>query len=70
MTTPIPDDGLEQRAASQRLRLHDSVSELRHNVRERFDVEKTARAYLWPASAVAGLVALVLGYRAGGAFTD
>jgi len=70
MTTAFPNDDLEQRAASQRLRLHHSVSELRSTVRERLDVEKTARTYLWPVSAVAGLLALVLGYSVAGAFRD
>jgi methyl coenzyme M reductase beta subunit len=70
MTDPIPSGDLEQRAASQRQRLHDSVSELRSNVRERLDVEKAARAYVWQASAAAGLLALALGYGIAGAFTD
>jgi methyl coenzyme M reductase beta subunit len=70
MTNPIPTDMLEQRAASQRQRLHDSVSELRSTVRQRLDVQKAARAYLWQASAAAGLLAFALGYAIGGAFTD
>jgi hypothetical protein len=70
MTTPFPADDLEQRAASQRQRLHNSVSELRSSVRERLNVQKAARAYVWRVSAVAGLVALVFGYSVAGAFTD
>ncbi len=66
MTDPLPSDALEQRAASQRQRLHDSVSELR----EHLDVQKTARNYVWRASAAAGLLALALGYAIAGAFTD
>jgi hypothetical protein len=70
MTDPLPSDMLEKRAASQRQRLHDSVSELRSTVRERLDVQKAARTYVWRASAAAGLLALALGYGIAGAFTD
>jgi hypothetical protein len=70
MTNPFSADDLEQRAASQRQRLHDSVSELRSTVRERLDVQKAARTYIWQASAAVGLLALALGYAVAGAFTD
>jgi hypothetical protein len=70
MTNPPLSDALEQRAASQRQRLHDSVTELRSNVREHLDVKKAARTYVWRASATAGLLALALGYAIAGAFTD
>ena len=64
MTDPLPN-ALEQRAANERQRLHDSVSELR----EHLDVQKTARSYVWRASAATGLLALVVGYGIAGAFT-
>jgi hypothetical protein len=70
MTNPLPADALEQRAASQRQRLHDSVSELRSNVRQHLDVQQAARTCVWRASAVAGLIALALGYGIAGSFTD
>ena len=70
MTDPIPSDVLEARAAAQRERLQQSVSELRSTVRERLDVQKAARTHVWPASAVAGFIALVVGYGIAGAFTD
>jgi len=66
MTGPLSIDLLEQRAASQRQRLHDSVIELRQHL----DPQKTARSYLWRASAAAALLALALGYGIAGAFTD
>ena len=66
MTVSLSTDILEQRAASQRQRLHDSVVELR----EHLDVQKTARTYLWRVAAVAALVAATLGYGVAGAFTD
>ncbi len=65
MTDPLPNS-LEERAAAERERLHNSVSELR----EHLDVQKTARHYVWRASAAAGIVALVVGYGIAGAFTE
>ncbi len=70
MTNPVPTDVLEQRAASQRQRLHESVEELRSTVRERLDVQKAARVYVLPLSAAAGLLAFALGYGIAGAFKD
>lgn len=66
----LPPDALEKQAESQRQRLHASVSELRSTVREHLDVQKAARAHVWQASAVMGLLALALGYGITGAFTD
>jgi hypothetical protein len=70
MTDPIHTDALEEQATLQRQRLQQSVSELRSTVRERLDVQKAARTYVWPASAVAGVLALIVGYGIAGAFTD
>ena len=61
----IPTDLLELRAAEQRRRLHNSVAELRLQMREKLDVRRNARRYFWPASAVIGLCGLVLGYGFG-----
>lgn len=66
MTGPLSPDLLEQRAASQRQRLHDSVIELRQHL----DPQANARTYFWRASAAAAIVALALGYGLTGAFTD
>jgi hypothetical protein len=62
----IPTDLLELRAAEQRRRLHNSVAELRLQMREKLDVRRNARRYFWPASAVVALCGLVLGYGFGG----
>jgi hypothetical protein len=70
MTNLFSAEELEQRAASQRQRLHESVSELRSTVRECLDVQKVARTYVWRASATVGLLALAMGYAVAGAFTD
>jgi hypothetical protein len=72
-TAGLPAEVLEQRAAEQRRRIHNSVSELkssvRETVRERLDVKRYARAYMWPAVGVVSLIALAAGYGVTGAFT-
>jgi hypothetical protein len=65
----VPTDILELRADEQRRQLHNSISELRTQMREKLDVKKNARDYVWPASGVIGLVGLVLGYGVAGIFT-
>lgn len=65
----IPTDLLELRAAEQRRRLHNSVAELRVQMREKLDLRRNARRYFWPASAVVGVCGLVLGYGFGGVLT-
>jgi ElaB/YqjD/DUF883 family membrane-anchored ribosome-binding protein len=62
MTSGIPVDVLEKRAADQRRQLHDSVSELRQTVRERLDVQRNLREHFWPAAGIMALAGLVLGY--------
>ena len=65
----IPTDLLELRAAEQRRRLHNSVAELRVQMREKLDLRRNARRYFWPASAVVGLCGLLMGYGFGGILT-
>jgi hypothetical protein len=65
----MPTDVLELRAAEERKRLHNSISELRMQVREKLDIRRNARQYLAPASAVIGLFGVVLGYGFAGMFT-
>jgi len=69
MTSSAPTDVLEQRAAEQRRQLHNSVAELKTNLRERLDVKKAARQYLWPAAGALACVGLLLGYGITGVFT-
>lgn len=69
MTESIPVDVLEKRAADQRRQLHNSVTELRHSVRERLDVKRNLREHLWSSSAATGLLGLVAGYAVMGVFT-
>jgi hypothetical protein len=70
MTNPMAAADLEQLAASQRERLHESVDELRSNMRQRLDVQRAAHTYLWRASGVAALLSLAVGYILVGVFRD
>lgn len=68
MTNPLPSDVLEQRAADQRRRLHNSVVELRSTVREKLDVKRNAREHLWPAAGALSFIGLIMGYGVAGIF--
>jgi hypothetical protein len=65
----IPTDLLELQAAEQRRRLHNSVAELRFQMREKLDLRRNVRRYFWPATIVVGLWGLVVGYGFGGILT-
>jgi hypothetical protein len=69
MTSNIPVDILERRAAEQRRQLHNSVVELRQTVKDRLDVKRNVREYLGPAAGVSALAGLILGYIITGIFT-
>jgi len=69
MTNSLPTHVLEERAAEQRRRLHNSVAELRSNVREKLDMKRNAREHLWPTVGVLSLTGLMLGYGITGIFT-
>lgn len=68
MTSGVPVDVLEKRAADQRRQLHNSVTELRQTVKEKLDVKRNVREYVWPAAGVMALVGLVLGYSVASIF--
>ncbi|MFZ0704188.1 MAG: hypothetical protein WAM71_01205 [Candidatus Korobacteraceae bacterium] len=69
----LPPEVLEERAAEQRRRLHNSVSELRSSVteavREKLDVKRYLREYMGPATTVAAILGLLAGYGTAGMFT-
>jgi ElaB/YqjD/DUF883 family membrane-anchored ribosome-binding protein len=80
LSSQIPPQDLERRAAEQRARIHRSVGELKSSltelktdvkqeVRERLDPQKFARKHLWQLAAGASAVALVGGYGVAGMFT-
>jgi len=73
-TVPVspstPPALLEQQAVEQRRRLHNTVSELRsqvrETVREKLDLERHARTYVWQASAAVAFLGLLFGYGTAG----
>ncbi len=70
-TSPdVPTATLEQRAVEQRRRIHNTISELRSQVedtvREKLNVERYAREYVWPAAGTAALFSLLFGYGTAG----
>ena len=69
MTSELPVDLLEKRAAEQRRHLHETVSELRQSVREKLDVKRNVREHIWPAAGIMTLLGLALGYAVTGMFT-
>lgn len=77
MNNGIPFEVLEQRAAEQRTKIHQSVEELKQlktnvteNVREKLDPRNLAREHFWPAVGVASLLGLVLGHGLAAVFFD
>lgn len=73
MTSGLPTEILEQRAADERRRLHDSVAELRLTVKDKLNVRRNAedwtRRHLTQAAAGAAIVGLIFGWAFGGIFT-
>ncbi len=73
-TVPVspstPTALLEQQAAEQRRRIHNTVSDLRsqvrETVREKLDVQRHAREYVWQASAAVAILGLLFGYGTAG----
>ena len=68
----VPTAVLEERAVEQRRRLHNTVSDLREQVRytvqEKLDLQRYASEYAWPAAGVAGLISQLFGYSFAGIF--
>ena len=69
MTSSMPVDLLEKRAAEQRRQIHNSVVELRQSVKGKLDVKRNLYEHLWPAAGVMALAGLILGYSMTGIFT-
>jgi hypothetical protein len=70
MTSNVPYELLEERAAKQRREIHNRVVELRTTVADRLDATKVAREHLWPAAGVASVLGLLVGYGLTGIFTN
>lgn len=69
MTSSMPVEVLEERAADQRRQLHNTVVELKSSLRESLDIQRAAREYLLPAAGVAAFLGLLIGYGLTGMFT-
>jgi hypothetical protein len=61
---------LEQEAAEQRRRIHNTVTALREQIKgtihEKLDVRKRAREHVWPTAGTAFLFSLIFGYGTAG----
>lgn len=72
MTNSLPTEILEERAAEQRRRLHNTVAEMRTTLRENMNLRRKAdhysRRYFPQAAAAAGAAGLALGWALGGLF--
>jgi hypothetical protein len=66
----VPAYELEMIAEQQRTQLHDSISELRSQMRGRLKLKGNLRQYAIAASGILALSGLLAGYLAGGLFTD
>ena len=70
-------DALQQRAAEQRNKIHQSVEDLRQlktsvetNVRERLDPKRRVREHFWAAAGIATCLGLLLGHGIAGVFVE
>jgi hypothetical protein len=68
--TDLPSYDLELKAANERRRLQDSVTELRYLVRDSLDVKQNVRRHLALVCTGVAVVGLSLGYLMTGAFTS
>jgi hypothetical protein len=59
---------LEATAQAQRIRLHESISELRNHMHHTLNVRRQVREHLLPASAVVAGLGLIIGFGMGGIF--
>jgi hypothetical protein len=70
INSDAPTHFLEQQASEQRRRIHDTVAELRQQVRgtvrDKLDVRRHAREHVWQAAGTAFLFSLLFGYGATG----
>lgn len=64
----LPSYDLQLRAADERRRLHESVLELRCQLRDKLDVRNNAREHFGLACAAAAFLGLAVGYGFTGVF--
>lgn len=72
MSSGLPTQVLEERAADQRRRLHNTVAEMRATMHEKMNVRRNvnrySRLYFPQAAAVVGTLGLAFGWTLGGIF--
>jgi hypothetical protein len=66
----MPSYELEMLAVEQRKQLDFSLQELKARMHKKLNVRNGIRQHIYLASAAVALAGLMLGYRAGGAFTS
>jgi len=66
----MPVEVLEAKASDQRRQLHNDVYELRSAIREQLDVRKRLGPHVLPASGIAAVVGLLVGYGVTSLLTD
>jgi hypothetical protein len=64
----LPTYDLELKAASDRQRLHESVEQLRFEIRDKLDVNKMARQHLALGCGIATVLGMTAGYLITGIF--
>ena len=69
MTQGLPIDILERRANEQRDELRGRVIELRQTVKQKLYWKRKLREYVGPATGVAAVLGLALGFAFTGIFT-
>ena len=70
MTSGMPVEVLEKRAAEQREHLHHTVVGLRQTVHERLEIKRNVRNHWGPVAGVLAIAGLALGYAVAGIFTS
>ena len=60
---------LELRASDQRERMHNTVVELKSQMRHKLDPNHIARKYAWTALGVLAVCAVTIGYGVAGIFS-
>lgn len=65
----VPEHELELRAAEERLRLRNSLQELKSGVRETLDIKRATREHLPEIAAVVAVLSLTFAYSFAGIFS-
>jgi hypothetical protein len=64
----LPSQDLELKAADERRRLHETVTQLRSTVADILDVRRNVRQHLWELCTATAVISLATGYLVTGLF--